>query len=797
MASRTWVWVKRGFGVACAGTAVSVGLLAGYVRRMESDLPDVHNLHQNYRPLQTTRIYGRDNAILSELYTERRTVIPTRELPPHVKLAVLAAEDAGFYTHEGLNYWGIARAFLVNIKSGRLRQGGSTITQQVVKNVVLGDERSLRRKVREALLSRRLEQELSKDEILDLYLNQIYFGHGRYGIEEASRDIFGKPAKELDVAESAQLAGVIACPESCSPRRAPVRAKERRMFVLGQMQAKGFFGAQPDSYAHAVAEEPRVMPGPEVDSAVAPEVVALVRRELSKLSPDLAERGGLSVYTTIDAKLQTAARVAVRDNLLAYDRRHGLTSLRAPKEPKAPAKAKPAPKVKAPALPPAPKVFKTYEAKILRTDAQHLYLSLPTADGATGVVRFDDCKRYNPKKLAAEQWAPIGASMRVSVLAEKAADGLYPLRPELGPESALVAIDARSREVVALVGNYEGSLGAFDRATQAHRQPGSTFKPVVYSYALHSRLFTPATLIDVSPRPFGNYTPSNYEGWTAADPMRLREVLAQSVNIGAVAVLSAVGPENVVPWARQLGIRSKLEPDLSLALGSYEVTPLEMAGAYAAFAGAGIYAPPHIVRKVIGPDGIEIALPPPEPEVAVMTPAEAYVMTDMLRSVVLRGTGAKAQALGRPAVGKTGTSNASKDTWFVGYTTDYVASVWVGYDDGMPLGRAEAGGGTALPAWLSWMKVAHEGKPVSDFPIPDGVVKLLVDPATGERATMNTAVPLEEVFLEGTAPVEPVPPEAGAPTDAESLPPEPVHVPPPAPAADPALPEFKQEKELP
>ena len=760
MASRLWKWTKGVFAVGTLGSVLGGGVLAGYVKRMEAGLPSIHDLHKNYRPMQTTRIFGRDGTILSELFTERRTVIPTRDLPPHVKLAVLAAEDASFYEHEGLNYWGIARAFLRNVRSARLRQGGSTITQQVVKNVVLGDERSLRRKVREALLARRLEQELSKDEILDLYLNQIYFGHGRYGIEEAARDVFAKSAKELDVAEATQLAGVIACPESCSPLRHPERARERRQFVIGQLQSKAMLGADSGVYQRARDALLHVATSSEVDSAAAPEVVALVRRELARLSPDLAERGGLSVYTTIDAKLQNAARIAVRDNLHAYDKRHGLNGLRVPKAPKVAKPAAPPKKgarvqvAKGPTLPATPKLYKTYDARVTRVDATHVYVSMPTADNAIGVLRADDFARYNLKNQAPETWAPVGAGIRVSVLAERDAKGLFAVRPELGPQSAFVALDARTREVVALVGSFEGTLGSLDRATQARRQPGSTFKPVVYSYALHSRQFTAASMIDVTPRTFGDYTPSNYEGWTAADPMRLREVLAHSVNIGAVAVLSAVGPENVVPWARALGVRSPLQPDLSLALGSYEVSPMEMAGIYGTFAGAGVYAPPHIIRRVLGPDGVEIALPPQEPEVQVMTPAEAYVMTDMLRSVVHHGTATRAQALGRPAVGKTGTSNASKDTWFVGYTTDYVAAVWVGYDDGLPLGRAEAGGGTALPAWVSWMKVAHDGKPVTDFQVPEGVVHALIDPATGMLVTPATmGAPLDEVFLEGTAPL--------------------------------------------
>jgi penicillin-binding protein 1A len=385
---------------------------------------------------------------------------------------------------------------------------------------------------------------------------------------------------------------------------------------------------------------------------------------------------------------------------------------------------------------------------------------------ATGTVKLADFERYNPSHLAPSAYAPVGARVRVSLLAAVGPEAMPPLRLESGPEGAMVVLDVRTRQILALVGSYEGQPGALDRATQSRRQPGSTFKPVVYSYALHSRRFTPATLVDPTPDVFeGGYRPSNFEGWLGRDPLRLREALANSVNVVSVRVLHDVGPASVVPWAQALGIESPMKPDLSLALGSYEVHPLELAGAYATFAAGGMYEEPRLVTRIVGPDGKEIALPEPTPPRRVLDPAEAYVVTSMLTSVIDHGTGARAKALGRPLAGKTGTSNGPKDTWFAGYSTDITAVVWIGYDDGRVLGSSEQGAVTALPAWMELMKAATDGKPRVDFPRPPGVVTVAIDKRTGELPYPDDPDVMDEVFLAGTEPTlqaEPPPPPADA-----------------------------------
>ena len=765
-----WRWGKRVGIVAGALLLLGIVGLIFAVRHFEAQLPSIADLKGNYRPPQVTRVLARDGTLLAEIFTERRTVVSIKTLPAHVKLAVLAAEDAGFYEHEGLNYFGILRAFAVNLKAGKKRQGGSTITQQVVKNLLLDAERSYKRKIREALLARKLEQELSKDEILELYLNHIYFGHGRYGIQEAARDNFGKNAKDLTIAEGALLAGLVAGPESFSPRRDMKRSLSRRAFVLTQMHEKQFLNDQ--QYEAANAEPVRLAPSVEVNSELAPEAVESARRMLLDLEPEGARRGGYTIQTTIDPKLQEAARKALREGLLAYDKRHGLTgALKVPVAQAAASVKGKGPKPAAKDLPfEGTPSFERHKVVIgVATGADDAQGTIDVKVGTvTGAVKLSDYERYNPQGLAASVFAPAGSLLRVSLLApvpEEAHTSItttttstplakVPLRLESGPEGALVAIDTRTRNVLAIVGNYEAANGGLDRSTQAKRQPGSTFKPIVYSYALHSRIFTPATLIDVRPGTFGLYHPSNYEGWTASDPLRLREVLANSVNIGAVRVLEQVGPANVVEWGHALGIGSVLKPDLSLALGSYEVEPIELCGAYATFAAGGVYEEPRLVTRILGPDGREVALKQPPPPRRVLDDAEAYVTTNMLTSVIDHGTGARARELRRPLAGKTGTSNQSKDTWFAGYSTEIATVVWVGYDDGKPLGGGESGAQTALPAWISFMKVAHEQKPPSEFPRPAGVVTVRIDKQTGKLPLDSEANTMDEVFLAGTEPTE-------------------------------------------
>jgi penicillin-binding protein 1A len=738
-------WTGIGTAVLAALGALTVFFV---IRHYEAGLPSVEQLKKGYDPPQVTRILARDGTLLANLFTERRTVIPLSEVPDHVKLAFLAAEDASFYEHAGLNYLGMLRALVANLRAGHTTQGGSTITQQVVKNLLLDPERTYSRKIKETILARRMEQDLTKDEIFNLYLNHIYLGHGRYGIEEAARYYFGKKAKELDLAEGALLAGLVASPEHWSPRRAPDKAMARRRYVLGQMLEKGFVTRQ--LYEQAMKEPLRLAPAVEAESELAPEIVDYVKGILEQVGGKRARHGGYKVTTTIDPTLQAEARKAVRDNLERYAERQKL-------EPPFTLEKR---RLWGRPFQGTPKKNHIYVGTVKALDDDHHTIDVQVGD-TLGRVKLDKEERYDPRHLPPSKFAAEGASLRVSLLADPAPDDSspVPLRLELGPESALVAIDVRTRQVRALIGSYEALMGGLDRATQSRRQPGSAFKPFVYSYALHSRRFTPATVLEL---------PARHGKPGETRHISVRMALAKSDNAAAQYIFRQVGPANVVQWAHALGIESKLQPDVSLALGAYEVKPIEIAAAYRSFASGGTYAPPVLITRIIGPDGKLVALPKEPPPRRVMSAAEAYLTTSLMRSVVQVGTARRASSMGRPLAGKTGTTNDAKDAWFVGFSTDIVTSVWVGYDDANPLGWGEEGAVTALPGWMQFMKAAEKGRPPTEFARPGDIVVARIDPATGELAYEGEQDAVEEEFLDGTVPTEMASPDAGADGEADA-----------------------------
>ena len=766
-------WARRVLIAFALVTGLAFFAVAILIERVESELPPTSQL-RSYQPAQVTRVLARDGTVLGEVFTERRTVVPLGEIPSEVKLAVLAAEDASFYEHEGLNYLGMLRALAVNLRSTRSRQGGSTITQQVIKNLVLTPERTYGRKFREVILARRLEQELTKDEILELYLNHIYFGHGRYGVEEASRHYFGKGVARLDLAEAAVLAGLIKGPEIYSPRVDPSRSLERKQYVLAQMEHKGFASRE---QVEAARKEPLVL-GAETDTLaeIAPEVVEEVRRVLGKVVGARAETGGYTVHTTIDPELQVAARTAVRKNLDDWAARHGAVApltLPRPSGKKGVRVAKEPPPFEGT---PATEGHKIYLGQVTGHDDAKGTLAVRVGT-VTGTVDVRST-RYNPKGLLPSRFAEVGKVLRVSFVDKpaKPADPATSTKPprmrlELGPQSALTAIDVRTREVLALVGSYEAVRGGLDRASRAKRQPGSTFKAFVYGYGVQSRKLTPASILETDPNKVASYVVSNYDESEGKAPRRLREALATSVNGAAVWSANQLGPANVAAFATALGIESKLGPDLSLALGAYEVTPRELAAAYASLAAGGVAEQPILITRIVGPGGEEVPLPARPPAHRVMTEAESYVTTSLLTSVVEVGTGKRAKSLGRPVAGKTGTSNAAKDAWFAGYTADVACVVWTGFDDATPLGPGEVGASAALPAFVDFMHKAHAARPVADFPVPAGVVRMRIDPATGLKAREEQEDAIDEVFVAGTEPTETAPeaaPEEPAVAEADA-----------------------------
>lgn len=731
------------FGVCLAG-AVAVYIV---VARYEAKLPSVEQLKKGYTPPQVTRVLARDGTLLGSIFTERRTVISFSTIPSHVKLAFLAAEDATFYEHEGLNYFGMLRALVANLRAGETRQGASTITQQVVKNLFLTPERTYERKIKETILARRLEQELSKDEIFSLYMNHIYLGHGRYGVEEAARYYFGRHTGELDLAQASLLAGLVAAPERFSPRTDPERALARKRYVLLQMLDKGFV-TRP-LFEQALDSPLRLVPSSEEESELAPEAVAYARRFLENLEGDRAKTGGYVIHTTIEPRLQAAARQVVRQGLESYATRQKLSAPYTLEERRlwGPRSSEP------------PQQNRIYVGRVVALDDEKGRIDVGLGD-AVGRVLLSHETRYDPKQLRPSQLTSLGAALRVSVLAPpEASAGPVPLRLELGPEAALVAIDVRSREVRALVGSHEALPGGLDRATQSSRQPGSAFKAFVYGYALASRRFTPASVLTLPPDP--SHAPPDAPPGPRS--ITLRQAIARSDNAAAEYLLEQVGAPNVIQWARAVGIESRLQPTPSLALGAYEVTPLELCNAYASFASGGQYQAPKLIAKVVGPEGKELLLPPAPPTRQAISPEEAYLTTSLLSSVVEVGTGRRAKGLGRPLAGKTGTTNRARDAWFVGFSTEIVASVWVGYDDGLPLGWGESGAVSALPIWMDFMRVAHEGHPVTDFPRPPGIVRASIDPVTGLLAYPGQQDAVEEDFLDGSVPTDTAAPHVEAP----------------------------------
>jgi penicillin-binding protein 1A len=717
------------------------------------DLPSGDGLRR-YQPPQITRIVDRNGVSIGEMFSERRTVVPMKRIPRVLVLSVLAAEDADFYHHSGMDLPSMLRVLVKAVLHGRATQGGSTITQQVVKNLLLTPERTLARKVKELILARRIEQTLSKDEILFLYLSHINFGHGRYGVQEAARYYFNKDVSALNLNEASLIAGIPQSPSRLSPRTSFEAARRRQMFVLDQLEKKRslYWEDLPLAEIERARKTPPTLSPPDDAENVAPELVQLAKQQLIEtVGEERAARGGFTLVTTLDVAMQKRAREALRTGLIQLDARQ---SKQAPLEnPRVTDKQLAAAESAAKADAPGRKQLRvggTYDALVLSThNAEQLRLSI---DGVLAEAAVAKAARFNPKQLNALQFAKPGVKVRATVdaLPEK---GPVVARVALGPEGAVMVVEPRSREVLALVGGYEAGHG-FNRATQALRQPGSTFKALVYALAIKSRKYTPATVVIDAPGAYDKYKPSNYETWSYEGPVRVRHGLAQSINSVAVRMADDLGPEQVASFAQQLGITSPLEPTLSIALGASEVRLSELTNAYTTFAAGGRFGPLRLIKRILDSQGQSLKLKGAGETRDVLSAAEAYVTTQILTSVVEEGTGARAKALGRPAAGKTGTSNQARDAWFVGYTPTLVASVWVGYDDHRPLGPKEGGGRSALPIWIDLMKGAHGDKKPEAFPVPVGIVTARIDKATGLLAYEGEKDAYEEVFLEGTAPTQ-------------------------------------------
>ena len=728
------------------------------------DLPQISSL-TDYRPPVITTVFSDDNRKIAEFYKERRIVVPLSDIPQVLIHAFIAAEDARFLKHKGIDFFSIVRAFLKNIEAGTIVQGGSTITQQVTKSFLLTPERSYSRKIKEAILAYRIDKTFTKEEILFLYLNQIYLGHGAYGVEAASENYFGKPVRELNLAECSILAGLPQAPSRYSPFRYPERAKQRQIYVLNRMVAEGYITNI--QATEAINAKLDIKPRRNWFIQEAPFYTEHIRRYIEKkYGPDILYKEGLKIYTAVNLDMQKTARAEIEKGLKALDKRQGY---RGPL-----------------------KHITMEEIEAFSQELQNELDKDPVAEGkiVTGVIISIDninntatVRMGNARgviKIADMRWArkpdtevPYyecriehpGNALKTGdiILAKikgKAADSdIWELALEQKPDvqAALLCIENETGFVKAMIGGLDFRKSQFNRATQSRRQPGSAFKPIIYAAAL-DKGYTPASMIIDSPIVFQDterdftWKPRNY-GEKFYGPTLFRDALAKSRNVVTIKILKDIGIDYAIDYAGKLGITSKLSRDLSLALGSSGISLLEMVVAYSVFANLGHLVEPVFITKIVDRDGTIMEEIKPEKK-KVIDESTAYIMTSLLESVVKHGTGRRVRALNRPTAGKTGTTNNLLDAWFVGYTPRYITGTWVGFDDASCLGKAETGSRAASPIWLGFMKKILKNKPVRVFQMPEGVVFSKIDAETGLLPAVESKKTIFECFKEGTVPTE-------------------------------------------
>ena len=747
--------------------AMAAGGAAGYVvyQELATDLPDVSAL-QDYQPSLVTEVYDRNEELIAEFFVEKRRLVHLTEIPAHVRYATIAAEDSRFYSHGGVDYIGIGRAVLVNLRAGTTREGASTITQQVARNLFLTRERTLRRKIREAILARRIEQRYDKASILQIYLNQIFYGHNTYGIEAAAQLYCGKSVADLSLADGAMIAGLPPAPNTYSPLRNPERSLQRRGHVLRRMVAEGYLQAEE---ATAAEQEPICSPGerPHVTHRInkAPYFVEHVRQHLEdKYGPTALYRGGYTVHTTLDLRLQQAAQRAVQDGLLTVDRRIRRGAWQRPSSSVelTSDEARNAARIEA--------VTMTHGASptVHSGDLLAGVLLEVRPDSATVAVR----KSKGVIKPGGVDWIRSvaggqgtfdgdlrqllrrGDVVRVRVIEADPEGVAHQLELEQDPQvqGALLALEASSNQVLAMIGGYDFDRSQFNRALRAVRQPGSAFKPVIYAAAVEAGM-NPTSQVSDDPIEreipgAKTWRPENYdEEFLGSISMRL--ALTKSRNLATIDLLEKIGVDAACAYARRLGVRREFPCVLSLALGSAEMTLLDVTTLYGVFANQGIYTEPVFIARIVDRFGTikEEQLLSAQ---RVMSPEVAYTVTSMLESVVQHGTGRQVRALERPAAGKTGTTNDFHDAWFIGYTPEIVAGVWVGFDNQASLGRRESGGRVAAPIWLAFMKEALQERPVTDFPIPPGIRFVLQEAQEKTESIARTPEggPFFEVFID-------------------------------------------------
>jgi penicillin-binding protein 1A len=709
-----------------------------------SQLPPISRL-LTYDPPVATRVYGDDDKLIGEFFFEKRYLTPIEKIPPVVRHAFVAAEDSEFYTHPGIDIRGIARAFFANLRAGDVVQGGSTITQQVVKQLLLTPERSYRRKLREVMLSVKLEKELSKDEILYLYLNQIYLGDGNHGIGAAARSYFGKDASELELAEATLLAGLPKAPSRYSPTRNPDGALTRQRYVLKRMLDEGFITAA--AYRGAIKQGLSILKKTNHRAKVGSYFIEYVRRYLVERFGERATYyKGFRVFTGMNLKLQQHAEDSVREGIEKLDLELGYLGAKGRLSEKE-IDARLAEEAEREDLAQL-EIGRTYEAVVTATTEKTIAIGL---GGHSSEVDISELKWHSDIESKRRHF--VTGDLVEATPIQTDAGPVLALTQTPGVEAALVVMHAETGHVKALVGGYDFTRSQFNRVTQAYRQPGSAFKPLVYASALDNG-YTPASVILDAPIQFVDndevWAPQNYSR-RFYGPTSLRRALEKSRNVVTVRVVQDLGVATVAEYVSQFGFKRSIGKNLSLGLGTSEVTPLELVSAYSAFANDGSMVDPMFITRIEDASGTLIEEYRGNRK-AVMSPQTAYLITSMLEGVVQNGTGRSVRELGRPVAGKTGTTNDQHDAWFLGYTPDILTGVWVGYDDHRTLGASGTGGKVAAPVWLDFMKKAVASMPVRDFDMPNGITCVHIDPESGLRARIDDVDAPLECFRRGSEP---------------------------------------------
>ena len=758
--------------VALFVLAAVLGIVSGVLFAYAGDLPQISAL-DDYTPNTITRVYAANGHVIGEFATERRVVVKYEEISPRLHQAIISAEDADFDRHFGISVSRIVITAAEDVFKRRLA-GASTLTQQLARKLFLTDEKTWERKIKEALLAIQIERRYTKREIFTLYCNQIYFGHGAYGVEAASRLYFNKRSKDLTLEEAATIAGIIQTPERQSPFVDMRRALRRRNYVLDRMAEEGYITKAMATEATKKPIEARGQPTQE--ESIAPYFVEEVRKYLErKYGAKQLYENGLSVYTSLDVDLQIGANRALDAGLRKLDKRRGFRkprrnllaegrSLEQYREDRwerliAPEQVVPAVVMAIGTAKKAPAPSKTSSPvplaqRPVSSGSVRLRIGRYAADlGKTGVA-------WTRRASAAEMFKPGDLiEVRVQKVDDTAGALIVTLEQTPLVDGAVLAIDNRTGQIRAMVGGLSFARSKFNRATQAYRQMGSGFKPVVYTAAI-DRGFTPTTVLLDTPVSYSAgagqppYSPRDYDG-KYEGPITLRRALEQSRNVPAVRTMVQVGPKHVVEYARRFGFQGPMEPYLSLALGSAEASLLEVTAAYSVFPNQGVLMKPYQILKIVDRQGNLLEETRPQPREAI--PADtAYVMTSLMRGVVQRGTGAAAAALEWPLGGKTGTTNDYTDAWFTGFDPGITAGVWVGHDDKKPLGPSETGALAALPIWIDFMKVYIDARGDRQnpptFEAPGNIVFVNIDRTTGQPMPGDSPGAISEAFIAGTQP---------------------------------------------